>query len=232
MNPYNKTMKTAKEESMKISKQTLSILKNFASINQSIVIKAGTRLQTISNVKDIFASATVTETFPVDVAIYDLNQFLAIVGLFEDPDFEFTDNSVTISEGGSTQTFFYADQSVIVTPPEKGVTLPSIEVKGNLTKEQLSAVTRAAAANGASDLTFTNGDLKVHEKAVPNSNSFSIGSVADHNADYELTITVEKLKMLADDYEFEICAKGLSRFNGANGVEYFVALQPDGKYGS
>lgn len=217
---------------MKISKRTLAILKNFASINQSIMIPCGNKLQTISNVKDLFASTEVEETFPVDVAIYDLNQFLAIVGLFEDPDFEFNENSVTISEGSLTQTFFYADPSVIVTPPEKGITLPSVEVKGNLSKEHLSSVVRAASANGATDLTFQNGDIKVHDKAVPNSNNFTIKSVTDHPADFELTIAVEKLKMITDDYGIELCAKGLSRFSGANGIEYFVALQPDGKYGS
>ena len=214
---------------MKISKKTLSILKNFAGINQSIVINPGSTLQTISNVKDMFAKATVEETFEKQVAIYDLNAFLGVVGLFEDPDFSFGDEAVTIKEGSSSQKYFYADASVITTPPEKGVTLPSVEVEAQLTKEQLGRLIRAASANGASDLTFSSGDVKVHDKSVPNSNSFIISDVAG-SGNYELSISVEKLKMVADDYKVSICSKGLSHFSGTSGVEYFVALQPDGKY--
>lgn len=215
---------------MKLSKKTTSLLKNFAGINQSIVVNEGSTLQTISNVKDVFAKMQVEETFPQQFAIYDLNEFLGVVSLFEDPDLEFKETHVEISEGSGLQKYFYADASIITTPPEKGVTLPSVEVTAKLSKEQLGTLVRAAAANGATDLTFSNGSVKVHDKSVPNSNNFSIQDVASTGGDYELSISVEKLKMVADDYEIEICSKGLTRFVGATGVEYFVALQPDGKY--
>lgn len=215
---------------MKISKKTLSILKNFAGINQSIVVKSGNVLQTISNVKDVFAKAEVEENFPQDFAIYDLNEFLGVVSLFEDPNFDFGESAVTISEGSSKQTYFYADPSVITQAPEKGVTLPSVEVEAKLTKEQLGTLIRAAAANGATDLTFADGDVKVHDKTVPNSNSYVIDGVSGSAGTYSLSISVEKLKMVSDDYSIAICSKGLSHFAGAQGVEYFVALQPDGSY--
>jgi len=217
---------------MKLSKRTQAILKNFASINQSIVINPGNLIQTISNVKDIFAKAEIEETFDKQVAIYDVNEFLGVLSIFEDPDLEFTDKSVKITQGKASQTYYYADQSVITQPPEKGVSLPSVEVTGKLSREQLQSLIKAAGLNDATSLTFTNGNAKVWNSSTPNSNSFEIEDIADHPADYELSIAVEKLKMIADDYDIEVCAKGLSHFTGTQGIEYFVALQPDGKYGA
>ncbi len=217
---------------MKLSKKTLAILKNFATINQSISVKPGNKLETISNVKDIFAKVEVEETFETSFAIYDLNEFLGVVSLFEDPDFEFGDGELIISQGKMKQKYYYADPSVITSPPEKGVTLPSVEVNATMKKEQWGVAIRAASANNASTLTFTNGNILLHDKGVPNSNNFIFEGVANHDVDYNLSIAVEKLKMIMDDYDIEVCSKGLARFNGAQGIDYYIALLPDGKYGS
>lgn len=214
---------------MKLSKRTLAILKNFAGINQSIVIKPGSKIETISNVKDLYARADVDETFEKEFAIYDLNAFLGVLSLFEDPDVEFGDDSVVISLGKQKQKYFYADPSIITSPPENGVNLPSVEVVGRLSKEQLQTLIKAASANTASDLTFENGNVKVHDKTVPNSNNFTIEDVSD-SGEYNLSISVEKMKLVIDDYNIEICSKGLARFEGAQGVDYYIALQPDGSY--
>lgn len=216
---------------MKLSKRTQAILKNFAGINQSIVINPGNTLQTISNVKDVFAKATIEETFDKKVSIYDVNEFLGVLSLFEDPELEFTDNSVKLSQGNMTQTYYYADSSVITQPPEKGVSLPSVEVTASLTREQLMSLVKAAGLNDATSLTFTDGNVKVWNSQKPNANTFQITDISETQANYELSIAVEKLKMVADDYDIEICAKGLSHFIGKqNAIEYFVALQPNGKY--
>ena len=215
---------------MKLSKRTQAILKNFAGINQSIVIKPGNNLETISNVKDIFAKAVIEETFDQTVSIYDVNEFLGVVSLFEDPELEFGDKSVTITQGKMKQTYYYADPTVITQPPENGVTLPSVEVNAKLSREQLQSIIKAASLNDSLAMSFTNGNVKVWNNAVANSNTFEIEGVADHNADYELSIAVEKLKMVADDYTIEICSKGLTRFIGTQDLEYFVALMPNGKY--
>ena len=216
---------------MKLSKRTQAILKNFAGINQSIVINPGKVLQTISNVKDVFAKAEIEETFDTKVSIYDVNEFLGVLSLFEDPELEFTANSVKLSQGNMTQTYYYADASVITQPPEKGVSLPSVEVNASLTREQMMSLVKAAGLNDATSLTFTDGNVKVWNSQSPNANTFQITDVSETNANYELSIAVEKLKMVADDYDIEICAKGLSHFTGKqNSIEYFVALQPNGKY--
>lgn len=215
---------------MKLSKRTQAILKNFAGINQSIVIKPGNNLETISNVKDVFAKAVIEETFDKTVAIYDLNEFLGTMSLFEDADLAFEDNAVKMQQGNMKQTYYYADASVITTPPEKGVTLPSVEVNAKLNREQLQSLIKAASLNGASSLTFTDGNAKVWNSAISNSNSFEIEHVGSTDANYELSIAVEKLKMVADDYDIEICSKGLAHFKGTQDIEYYVALTPDGKY--
>ena len=215
---------------MKLSKRTQAILKNFAGINQSIVINPGNKLETISNVKDIFAKAVIEETFDKKVSIYDVNEFLGVISLFEDPELEFGDNSVTIIQGKMKQTYYYADASVITTPPDNGVNLPSVEVTAKLTREQLQSIIKAASLNQSQAMSFTNGNVKVWNNAVANSNTFEIEGIASHEVDYELSIAVEKLKMVADDYEIEICSKGLTRFKGTQDLEYFVALMPNGKY--
>ena len=215
---------------MKLSKRTQAILKNFAGINQSIVINPGSQLQTISNVKDLYAKATIEESFETKVAIYDVNEFLGVLSLFEDPDLEFSDNSVVIKQGKMKQTYYYADSSVITTPPENGVNLPSTEVTAKFTREQLQSIIKAASLNDSQALTFSNGNAKVWNANVANSNSFEIEGIADHNADYGLSIPVDKLKMVADDYTVELCAKGLSRFVGTQDIEYVAALMPNGYY--
>ena len=214
---------------MQISKTTLGILKNFASINQSIVVDPGSELKTISNVKDMFANATVEETFETPFAIYDLNEFLGVIALFEEPEFDFQSDRVIISEGDTVQEYFYADRSVISTPPEKGITLPSVEVETAITKESLGRMKRAAAVNNATDMTFSNEGIFVHDKSVPTSNRFI--ERKENSGRYDLSISVDKLKFIDEDYDVNICAKGLANFKGSS-VEYFVALQPDGSYES
>ena len=218
---------------MQISKRTLGILKNFATINQSIVISEGNTIETISNVKDIFAKATVDETFDKEFAIYDLNEFLGTVSLFDlDCDFEFGDDAVIIKDSSAQQKYFYADKSIVATPPEKGITLPSVEVEKTITKENLTRLAKAASINNASDITFTEEGIVVHDKTVPTSNKFTINQKEDSSAKYNLSISVDKLKFIIDDYKVSICAKGLSLFSGASGIDYYVALQPDGEYGN
>jgi hypothetical protein len=217
---------------MNLSKRTQAILKNFAGINQSIVIKPGNILETVSNTKDILASATIEETFEQTVAFYDVNEFLAVLSVFENPELEFLENCVQISQNRMKQTYYYADPSIITQVPEKGITMPSAEVTAKLTRDDLQSFIKSASLMGSSTLTFTNGNAKVWDPSVPNSNQFVIEDVSEFEQDYELSIAVEKLKMVADDYDIELCAKGLSHFTGSQGIEYFVALQPNGRYGS
>ena len=131
---------------MKLSDQTLNILKNFAGINNSILVKQGTQLRTISVAKNILAEASIDEDFPRDFAVYDLNQFLNGLSLHQDPDLDFSpDSYISIKEGKRRVKYFYADPNVIVSPPEKEITLPSEDVHFQLDSSALEKLLKAAA---------------------------------------------------------------------------------------
>mgnify|MGYP002260444042 FL=1 len=139
---------------MKLSSHTTSVLKNFATINQNLVIKEGNTITTMSAMKNIIAKAEVEETFPQEIAIYDLNEFLASMSLFKEPVLDFQENYVVIKEENSKSKglrYFYSDPSV-VSSPTKMIQMPSEEVKFTMSNEDLNKLKRAASVIGAPDL--------------------------------------------------------------------------------
>ena len=133
------------EYTMKLSEQTVALLKNFSGINQNIQFKAGNRIQTISAQKNILVSAEIPESFPSDFAIYDLNKMLGVMSLFQDPDLEVGDKTMKI---GGKVDYMFADPAMIVSPPDKDLAFPDPEVSFTLSKGDFSQVTKAAAVLG------------------------------------------------------------------------------------
>ena len=166
---------------MKLSSNTISVLKNYASINQNLVIKEGKEITTMSAMKNIVARAEVEEEFPQEVAIYDLNEFLSALSLFKNPNLEFQDTYVNITEENNPKTslkYFYSDPSVVTTP-SKMITMPSNEVTFTLESATLSNITKAAAVIGSADLVLENSSgtpsLTVKDKKNDTANSYSMG---------------------------------------------------------
>ena len=164
---------------MKLSDKTVNILKNFSSINQSILFKEGNKLRTISVMKNILAEAEIDEDIPKDFGIYDLNQFLNGLNLHASPDLDFdNDGYVVIKEGRSRSKYFFADKNVIVTPPEKDITLPSEDVTFDLDTQQLDKLLKAAAVYQLPDLSVVGEadvvKVVVRDKKNDTSNDFSI----------------------------------------------------------
>ena len=222
---------------MKLSESTLSVLKNFSTINQSILFKKGTKLRTISVMKNILAEVTVEEEFPKDFGIYDLPQFLNGIGvLYNDPEFDFqNDGYVVIKEGKMHSKFFFADPNVIVTPPDKDITLPSEDVSFELSTEKLDKLLKAATLYQLPDFSVVgeNGVIKlvVCDKKNETSNSFSI-TVGDREATFAFNFKVENIKILPGTYEVVISQKLLSRFTSKNhDLTYYIALEPDSTFG-
>ena len=124
---------------MKLSDKTINLLKNFSTINQSILFKHGSKLRTISVMKNILAEATIDEELPKDFGIYDLNQFLNGLALHQTPELDFSqnDNHVIIREGKMRSKYFFADPSVIVSPPDKPIALPTEDVGFVISSQQL-----------------------------------------------------------------------------------------------
>ena len=221
---------------MKLSDKTVSLLKNFSTINQSILFKKGSNLRTISVMKNILAVATVDEDFPKDFGIYDLNQFLNGLSLHQDPELDFTNESyVRISEGKMRSNYFFSDPNVIIVPPEKEISLPSIDVSFELKTQQLDRLLKAAAVYQLPDLSV-DGDagvvkLVVRDKKNDTSNDFSI-VVGETDSEFSFNFKVENIKILPGTYEVSISKKLLSEFTSKDrSLKYFIALEPDSKFG-
>ena len=189
---------------MKLSDSTLTVLKNFAGINNSILVKEGKKLRTISVAKNILAEANITEEFPRDVAIYDLNQFLNGLSLHSDPDLDFTpDSYITIQEGKRRVKYFYADPQVIIAPPEKEITLPTEDVCFQLDSTALDKLLKAAAVYQLPDLSAIgeNGVVKlvVRDKKNDTSNEYAV-IVGETDRDFTFNFKVENIKIIPVSY--------------------------------
>ena len=220
---------------MKLSDKTISVLKNFSSINQSILFKEGSKLRTISVMKNILAEATVTEEFSRDFGIYDLNQFLNGLSLHQSPELDFTNSGyVVIREGAMRSNYFFSDPNVIVTPPEKAIELPSEDVCFELSTDQLEKLLKASAVYQLPDLSAVgeNGVVKlvVRDKKNDTSNDFAI-VVGETDAEFSFNFKVENIKVLPGTYEVVVSQKLLSRFTSKNhDLTYYIALEPDSTF--
>ena len=221
---------------MKLSDKTISVLKNFSSINQSILFKEGSKLRTISVMKNILAEASVTEEFAKDFGVYDLNQFLNGLSLHQSPELDFAnDGYVVIREGKMRSKYFFADPSVIVTPPDKAIELPSEDVCFELSTEQLDKLLKAAAVYQLPDLSVVGEagvvKLVVRDKKNDTSNDFSI-VVGETDSEFSFNFKVENIKILPGTYEVVVSQKLLSRLTSKNhDLTYYIALEPDSTFG-
>ena len=221
---------------MKLSESTLSLLKNFSTINQSILFKQGSRLRTISVMKNILAEATINEEFPKDFGIYDLNQYLNGLALHNNPELNFeADNYVVIKEGRSRSKYFFADPSVIITPPEKSIDLPSEDVTFDLSTDQLDKLLKAAAIYQLPDLSVVGGEgvvkVLVRDKKNDTSNDYSV-IVGETESTFSFNFKVENIKILPGTYTVVVSQKLLSRFTNKNqDLVYYIALEPDSTFG-
>ena len=220
---------------MKLSDNTLTILKNFAGINNSILVKQGTSLRTISVAKNILAEANIKEEIPRDFAIYDLNQFLNGLGLHQDPDLDFTENSyLTIREGKRRVRYFFADPQVIISPPEKEITLPSEDVHFQLDSPSLEKLLKAAAVYQLPDFCVVGnaGAVKivVRDKKNDTSNEYAI-TVGETDKEFFFNFKVENIKIIPGAYDVVVSSKLLSQFtNTQHDLKYYIALEPDSSF--
>ncbi len=217
---------------MKLSKETVSLIKNFAGINSNLLLKNGNKLATISAQKNVMADATVTETFP-DFGIYDLNEFLGAMSLFDDPELEFNDKFVSIKQGSSNIKFFAADATVL-TAPQKAITFPDAEIIFTLSASMLNMINKTASVLRAADVSIV-GDgstinVLVGDKKNATGNSYS-EPVGTTDKTFKVNLKVENLKMLPGDYNVSISSKKISRFKSpSTDLVYYVAVEADSTF--
>jgi len=220
---------------MKLSEKTLTVLKNFAGINNSILVKEGNSLRTISVAKNILAEADIEEDFPRQFGVYDLNQFLNGLSLHQDPDLDFAEESyLNIREGKRRVKYFYADPQVIISPPDKQITLPSEDVRFQLESASLDKLLKAAAVYQLPDLSAVGGDgvvkLVVRDKKNDTSNEYSI-VVGETNKKFSFNFKVENIKIIPGAYDVVVSSKLLSCFtNSEYNLSYYIALEPDSTF--
>ena len=221
---------------MKLSDKTLTILKNFAGINNSILVKQGTQLRTMSVAKNILAEAEIDEEFSREFGVYDLNQFLNGLSLHQDPEMDFSEESyLTIREGRRKVKYFYADPQVIISPPDKQITLPSEDVHFQLESTALDKLLKAAAVYQLPDLSAVGEagvvKLVVRDKKNDTSNEYSI-VVGETDKTFSFNFKVENIKIIPGAYDVVVSSKLLSRFSNSNlNLTYYIALEPDSTFG-
>ena len=219
---------------MFLSPDTINILKNMAGVNQSILIKEGKRLRSMSAMKNILVEAEIPEEFTREVPIYDLNQFLNAISLVPGADLLMEDSSIVITDGTNSIDYRYSDPSVITAPPEKELKLPTEDVCVQLTEENLEKVKKAAAVLQIPDVSLI-GDgknviLTVRDKKNSGSNSYRI-IVGVTDKVFQFNLKVENLKLIGGGYDVIVSKKNLAKFiHHSMPVVYYIAVEPDSNF--
>ena len=218
-----------------LSKKTLDVLKNFSTINSSIVFRKGSTVRTISNAENILAKFTGEEVFPSDFAIYDLSQFLSGISLFNDPQLEFTSGDfVSIRGGRQSAKYYFSDPEITLkSAPERNVKFPGADLQFNLTADDLLALQKASAVYGLPDLTFQSEEgldtikLILRDKENDTSNTYDLTVAGCSTGTYSLDIKIENIRLLPGDYTVKVSSHLISEWTNSNlDLTYYVGLEP------
>ena len=214
---------------MKFNKRTIEILKNFASINQGLLFREGNVLRSKNVIGTILSEAAVPDVFPKEFAVYDLNEFLSVMSLFQDADVTFEQSYILIKSKTNTVKYFYSSPSVVISPdPTKNITLPSVDVKFTLTAEALEQVLKASAIMKLDTLGISKKGVRAFILNTPASNDFFVDVDMETEIENELQLKIDNLKLIPGEYKVEVCARGIAQFtsvDAANPLRYFVTLE-------
>jgi len=217
---------------MKLSKETLSLIKNYASINNNLLFKPGNTLSTIAVSNTIMSSCTVAETFPNEFGIYDVNEFLAVLSLFEDPDLEFSEKTVAIKQGNSSIKYFAAAPNSIVVP-KKEIIFPEAEINFKLEANVLAMILKTAPILKSTDVALLGDGSTINvvvgdkKNATSNAYTYTLGTTTSV---FKVNLKIENLKMVPGDYDVSISSKKISRFKGVGDLVYYVAIEADSTF--
>lgn len=216
---------------MKLSNETLTVLKNFAGINSGIEFKKGNKIATISSTKTVLAKATLKDDFPQDFCIYDLNQFLSVHSLGKETELDFDTSNVIFKSGRSKTKYRMTAKTMIVSPPEKDLNLPSIDGSFTLTDEDMAQALKNAAVLQSPNIAFESDGSKVSVTTFnakddsAHTNTIEIGSTNDGNI-FKAVFLTENFKMIPGTYDVQVSSKGLATFKNASGeLQYWIAIE-------
>jgi hypothetical protein len=226
------------ENQMKLTKDTLDVLKNFASINSGIEFKKGNTIRTMSSGKTVLAKATLKDEFPQDFCVYDLNQFLSVHSMFENTEIEFDNNHVIFKSGTKKSTKYRKTaKEMIVTAPDKELSLPSVDISFSLTKEDFADILKSASILQSPHIAVeSSGDkiqLTTFNAKDDSAHTNSIEVASGNGIKFKMVFLTDNLKMIPGAYDVEISSKGLASFkNKSVDIQYWVATESkDSKFG-
>jgi hypothetical protein len=225
---------------MKLSNETLSVLKNFATINQGIMFKKGSKLRTISSLKSILAEVTIKEDIPSEFGVYDLNNFLSVVSLHkDDPSFDFDEKHVVIvgNKGRSKIKYRFCESTMINLPPDKQVTMPDPEITFDFTSEDFDWVMKAASVLSSPQVAIESDGKSVNivtldlanDSAHTDSLQLDVNPTGDK---YRMVFKTENIsKVLPGSYEVKISSKGIAHFKNKNvDLQYWISTEAGSKF--
>jgi hypothetical protein len=224
---------------MELSDRTLAVLKNYANINPNIVFEEGSNVRTVSVARNVFSRTTVSEQFPAGFGIYDLNEFLNVLGLVDKPVLSFEKDYVVVGDatGRSKVKYFYSDPDML-TSPSKDINLPEFEVKFVLDNGTLGRIKRAAQALGHNEISIrpNNGSIQISvldtKDATSNAFTIDVDGSYDNEVDFNFVLNVNNLKIVNEDFEVNISKKLISQFKSVQSdIEYFIALEKSSTFG-
>jgi len=224
---------------MELQEQTLNVLKNFSDINPNILIKEGNTLKTISEAKNVLATAIVDNEFSQQFGIYDLKEFIGVLSLVDQPNLKFSDESVTVSDqtGRSKIRYFFSPEETL-TSPQKDINMPECEVQFKLDANTLNKLRSAASTLGHTNVSVTPGDgvltLSVvdNENATSNAYSIDVPYTSKPDAPFTFVINISNLKIIPGDYEVSISSKLISEFKNTEvNIRYWIALEKTSTFG-
>lgn len=219
---------------MNLSKETLTLIKNFASINGSLMLKEGKKISTISEGKNVMAETSITEDLPMDFGIYDLNEFLNVVSLFTTTQLDFSEKCVMVSDGGTSKIKYFAAGDGVVKSAPNTIKFPTPDIEFKLDAAQLAMILRTSAVLKASDVSIAgdgvNLKVLVCDKKNDTSNAYEV-TIGSTDQEFKANLKVENLKMLPNDYDVAISKKKISRFkHTSSDLTYFVAVEADSEF--
>jgi hypothetical protein len=216
---------------MKLSQQTMKVLKNFASINSNLLILPGDELTTMSVSRSVQAVAKLDQPFEGEYGIYDLNEFLSTMGLVDEPTFEFSNTSVSIrgTQRSESVSYFFADKSVLAYP-EKTVKMPPAELTFNINTDDLNKLIKAAGVLGHKELSFKNHNkgviAVVNDAKNSTANTYSLLVSENSGLDNEFcfNVSISNLKLLPGNYTVSMSKLGISSWK-SDEIQYYIALE-------
>jgi len=219
---------------MNISTDTLAILKNFSEINQNILFRPGSTINTISQAKNILAQANISEKFDKEFGVYDLPEFLRTVEMFDKPSLSFTENDyILIGEKDENVEYYFSDKSVILST-DKGINMPDKTVTFTLTKDVYAKLLRAYNTLSLPDVAVEGDGKNISIRTLDKKNDTSNRwkkIIGESNVKFTAYFKAENFKIIPDDYDVSISKQKISNFNSRNkAIQYWIALEPDSKF--